>query len=574
MADFKINYTPQPRQKIYHSYGSGKFQPFMPFFYNGFPMDEKEKMEAPYEERLERLKRGEILNVERYILELDNLVNEVGFGGSRGGGKSYADAGEGAMDANIFPGVKIGIFRRTLGALNESITEKLLEMLPKELKNDQNGWKYNKKDNSIDFLHNDSKIKLCYCENYNDALKYRGFEFDILIIDEEADLDDKTINFLKGTLRTAKFIKYADGTPVYYPKGHKKYLDKDGQRVVVNYPTIYFFSCNPEGPGFIRVRDEFVRPTKYGKIIVDKVETLKSGKTTIRRRAFVQANMSDNKYLNDDYELQFSGMTEAEIAKNVDGNWEISDSNFFRHFDFNAHVLEDLNELYEDSQLASIDTGDEFPSYWKSYGGLDWGYYPDYAALSVYFIGDGNVVKRYEFKWHSKTITEAAEHILELQRKYNFKLKMLAIPHDMAKQGEKYFNSKNEFLGETKEKVLNRYGIHTLVTRSSREDGWEKVHDLMYFKKPDGKPIWRIHKSCVMSISQFQTLSRDEHKTEDITDGQEDHFADSDRYFAVMYNRFISHTKRLQEKKSFRDRVIENELKTRTRYVQHDIAHQ
>jgi hypothetical protein len=56
----------------------------MEFFYNGFPMEEKELMEKPFEERLERLRRGEVLNIERYILELDNLVHEIGYGGSRG----------------------------------------------------------------------------------------------------------------------------------------------------------------------------------------------------------------------------------------------------------------------------------------------------------------------------------------------------------------------------------------------------------------------------------------------------------------------------------------------------------
>jgi hypothetical protein len=80
MPNFEINYKPQERQKVYHSYCSGKFQPFMEFFYNGFPMEEKEKMEAPLSERLERLQGGDVLAIERYILELDNLVNEVGYG--------------------------------------------------------------------------------------------------------------------------------------------------------------------------------------------------------------------------------------------------------------------------------------------------------------------------------------------------------------------------------------------------------------------------------------------------------------------------------------------------------------
>ncbi len=527
-------------------------------------------MNKPLEERMKRIEKvitGEeqLLNVERYIMELDNLVHEIGFGGSRGGGKSFADAGEGAMDANIFPSIKIGIFRKTYAALNESITDKLIDMLPRELRDKTNGWKYVRKDNQIIFNHNGSVIKLCYCENYNDALKYRGYEFDILIIDEEADLDNKTVNFLKGILRTAKFIKYEDGTPVYYPAGHPKEFDEDGERKVVNYPTLYFFSCNPEGPGFIRVRDEFVRPTDYGQQIVETEKLLGSGKTVIRRKAFVQSKMKDNKYLNDDYEIQFSGMTDVERAKNVDGNWEVSDSNFFINFDEEMHGIKDANEILTKEQQDDVLNGQDFPSYWKCYGGLDWGFYPDYCALSVYFLGDSNVVKRYEFKWWRKSITEAAGWIIELEKKYNFHMEILAIPHDMAKAGEKYRNTKGEFLGETKEKVLKHYGIRTAVTRLSRADGWDKVHDLMYFKDDKGKPVWRIYKNCKMSISQFQTLSRDETKFNDIKEGQEDHFADSDRYFAILYSVHINPTKKIKEHKTHRQRVIDFELGKRTK---------
>ena len=159
--EFTINYTPQKRQKIYHSYGSGKFHKYMHYFYNGFPMQDKAEMEAPLRERIQRLKTKGPNVTEQYIMELDNIVTEIGFGGSRGGGKSFADAGEGAMDANIFPDIKIGIFRQNYNALNESITEKLLAMLPRELKDKANGWKYSKKDNQIKFLHNGSVIKLC-----------------------------------------------------------------------------------------------------------------------------------------------------------------------------------------------------------------------------------------------------------------------------------------------------------------------------------------------------------------------------------------------------------------------------
>ena len=40
-----------------------------------------------------------------------------------------------------------------------------------------------------------------------------------------------------------------------------------------------------------------------------------------------------------------------------------------------------------------------------------------------------------------------------LKEKYDFNFVTLAIPHDMAKEGETYRNSKGEILGFTKEKV-------------------------------------------------------------------------------------------------------------------------
>ena len=92
-------------------------------------------------------------------------------------------------------------------------------------------------------------------------------------------------------------------------------------------------------------------------------------------------------------------------------------------------------------------------------------------------------------------------------------------------------------------------------------------------KKENGKPVWRIHKSCKLSISQFQTLSRDENKTQDIRGGQEDHFADSDRYFAVLYNRYINPTKKLIVNKTFRERIIAHEKSKSTKFVRAKNAH-
>lgn len=472
------------------------------------------------------------------------------------------------MLANIFPGIKIGVFRATYTSLNESITEKLLAMLPKDLKDKPGiGWKYVKKDNQIKFLHNGSVIKLCYCDSLQDAYKYRGWEFDVLIIDEECDLDDATVAFLKGTLRTAKFVTYEDGTPCRYPIGHeKRYLmDKDGnpteELAYVKYLNISRSSVNPEGNGFIRVRDQFVRPTNYGKKVLERVKTLRNGVQVIRRRAFIQAKMEDNKFLNEDYELQFEGMSEAERLKNVEGNWDVSDSNFFRKFKSakfakGGHIIDDINEILNAEEREYVEPGQEFPNWFKCFGSLDWGFYPDYAALAVWYVGGNHVVKRYELLWNNLAINEAAQKILKLQEEYNFKMETLFVPHDMARAGELYQNSKGEVLGDTKEKVLAAYGIRTIVTRGERAEGWDKVHQLQAEMNSDGTPLFKIHSSCVKTIAQYQTLARDHIKYKDIRNGQEDHCADSDRYFAVPYSRFLNQDRAVVIELSHRDKLI------------------
>jgi hypothetical protein len=82
--DFKLDYTPQDKQKEFHAIGSARFVKFMPYLYNGFPLSDKIEAEKPYEERKERYERGELTMLEQYIIELDNLIDEAVYGGSRG----------------------------------------------------------------------------------------------------------------------------------------------------------------------------------------------------------------------------------------------------------------------------------------------------------------------------------------------------------------------------------------------------------------------------------------------------------------------------------------------------------
>jgi hypothetical protein len=290
--------------------------------------------------------------------------------------------------------------------------------------------------------------------------------------------------------------------------------------------------------------------------------------------------MEDNEYLNMGYELQFRDMDEAERLKNVEGNWDVSQSNFFRKFDKKIHVIHDVKkELLDDEQLEHVKEGKEFPYYFEVYGALDWGFYPDYASLGIWFVGDEIVHKRYQVNFNGKyivempdedgklvekgtmAINEASKFIKYLETKYDIEFKAIAIPHDMAMKGEKYMNSKGEIIGETKETVMRFYGLNTVVTRGSRSDGWDMIHKLQADKTIEGKPLVTYHASCVETISEYQTLARDEKKWVDIKDGQIDHDADSDRYFANMYTRFLNKKHKVKVEESFREKMFKKHIK-------------
>jgi hypothetical protein len=320
---------------------------------------------------------------------------------------------------------------------------------------------------------------------------------------------------------------------------------------------MYSFSCNPEGPGFIRVRDEFVRPTQYGEKILEEEKTLRNGRTVIERRAFVQSSMDDNPFLDESYELQFDGMSEVERKKNVEGDWDVNDSNFFTKYNYKVHKIDDMSEVIKDYN-KEYNNNREYPQHWKCYASMDWGFHPDPGVLQIHLVGDNKQVTRWSFKWNNKSITEVATYIRELEAKYNFKIEILILPWDMDKTDNNYSDNKGRVIGETKRAVLNYYGFHTVTERLPRKDGWDKCHDLMSLRNAQEEPIWYVHSDCHDLTTQFETLARDNSKYFDIREGQFDHDADAYRGWAVFQSKHIYTKFTVKKEVSWREMIVKS----------------
>lgn len=115
------------------------------------------------------------------------------YGGSRGGGKSYAVQRKAILLAFEYPGIKIMIIRRTFPELRENHALPLQSLL--------NGVaKYKEADKAFIFP-NGSRIKLGYCEHEGDVLQYQGQEWDVIFIDEATHLTEYQFQRLTEIVR-------------------------------------------------------------------------------------------------------------------------------------------------------------------------------------------------------------------------------------------------------------------------------------------------------------------------------------------------------------------------------------
>lgn len=87
--------------------------------------------------------------------------------------------------------------------------------------------------------------------------------------------------------------------------------------------------------------------------------------------------------------------------------------------------------------------------------------------------------------------------------------------------------------GEAIIEAANRHGVFFEPGDNKRLPGWMQCHYRFRFDS-DGRPMVYFFNTCKDAIRTIPLLMYDEHKPEDLDTTQEDHFADSFRYFCMM----------------------------------------
>jgi len=403
----------------------------------------------------------------------------IAFGGARGGGKSWAVRVKAVLLAIRYRGIKILIIRKTFTELRNNHIVPLCEMT--------NGIAvYTDTKKELNFK-NGSLIKFGYCSCDADLLQYQGSEWDVMFLDEATQLREDWFDRLKVTVRG-----------------------------VNDFPKRIYLTCNPGGVGHSWVK----------RLFVDRV--YKEGEDP-KDYCFIQSLVTDNTALMEkdpEYARQLESLPPKLKKAWLNGDWNIFEGQFFEDFT-------DAPEHYEDRLYTNVIEPFEIPPDWKIVRSFDWGFakpfdcswwaidYEGRAYLILQLYGCTGVANE-GLKWHAGRVFSEIRRIENEHRWLKGKtITGVADPSIWSEDG-----------GEPIIAFADRNMLYFGKADNSRIAGWMQVHYRLAFDG-DGKPMVYFFNTCKHAIRTLPTLQYSKTNPEDLDTSQEDHFADSFRYFCM-----------------------------------------
>ncbi len=398
---------------------------------------------------------------------------EVFYGGSRGGGKSYALL----VDPLRFCGEAYHtglLLRKTMPELRDLI-EHSKKLYPKAYP----GAKWREQDKEWRFPSG-ARQEFGYAETISDALRYQGRAYNWIGIDELPQYDSPKIWYdLRGSLRSAH------GIPLYMRA-----------------------SGNPGNIGSHWVREMFIDPAPPGETFEITVNLPDGRKKTITRR-FIQAKLKDNPSLmqNDDYLIMLASLPEVKRKQWLDGDWDAFENSAFPEFNRGIHIVEPF----------------KIPNNWTRFRACDFGYSSPACILWFAIDFDNNLTVYREYYGKGLTADRLALKVLEMDQEESIRSAILDASA-WSKRGD---------VGPSIAEVMNRIGCRwrpSDKSKGSRIAGKLEVHRRLLIDPITEKPRLQITSNCVNLIRTLPTLPLDEVNIEDVNTHAEDHAYDALKY--------------------------------------------
>lgn len=412
---------------------------------------------------------------------LRDFHKHVGYGGARGGGKSWAIRTKATILGSAYKGIKMLIVRRTYPELMKNHIQQIRDALqPAGL------GRYNTQDKQFRFI-NGSYIDFMYCKNDQDLGRLQGAEYDVIFIDEATQLTEYQMKVIAACCRG-----------------------------VNDFPKRIYYTCNPGGQGHAYIKRIFIDRRFLPGEDPDEY-------------SFTQALVQDNKVLmkmDPDYIKTLQALPPKLRAAWLEGSWDVFEGQFFEEF-------RDLPEHYQDREWTHVIEPFAPPPGWRIYRSYDFGYAKPFSCGWWAVDYDGRLYRILELygctgepneglKW---TPYEQFKKIREIENQHPWlkgrKIRGVADPA--------IWNSES---GESVADVAAKYQIYFEPGDHERIAGWMQVHYRLQFDE-NGIPMMYIFSNCKNFIRTIPLMMYDEHMVEDIDSDLEDHIADETRYMCM-----------------------------------------
>ena len=419
---------------------------------------------------------------------------EVLYGGSAGGGKSYAMLADPLryLGHPSFSGL---LLRHTTEELRELIV-KSQELYPKIWP----GIKWSERKMQWT-APSGARLWMSYLDRDDDVMRYQGLAFSWIGFDELTQWPTPYVwNYMRSRLRST-----APDLDVYMRA-----------------------TTNPGGLGHQWVKKMFIDPAPYnssfaatdietGEVLKYPAGHAKAGKALFRRK-FIPARLADNPYLANtgDYEAMLLSLPEHQRRQLLEGDWDIKEGAAFTEFNRHIHVVEPF----------------EIPNNWVKFRACDYGY-GSYSGVVWFAVAPSEQLIVYRELYVSKVLaTDLADMVLDLESgDGNIKYGVLdsSVWHKRGDTGPSL--AEQMIMKGCRWRPSDR-------SKGSRVSGKNEIHRRLQVDEFTEEPRLVFFSGCTNIISQLPAIPVDKRNPEDVDTHSEDHLYDALRYGVMSRPRF------------------------------------
>ena len=419
---------------------------------------------------------------------------EVLYGGSAGGGKSYAMLADPLryMGHPNFSGL---LLRHTTEELRELIF-KSQELYPKIWK----GIKWSERKMQW-VAPSGARLWLSYLDRDDDALRYQGLAFSWIGFDELTQWATPFAwNYMRSRLRST-----STDLPVYMRA-----------------------TTNPGGRGHAWVKKMFIDPAAPNKSFeatdIETGETLrypkghtKAGKALFKRK-FIPARLMDNPYLAEqgDYEAMLLSLPEQQRRQLLEGDWDIKEGAAFTEFNRDIHVVDPFR----------------IPNNWVKFRACDYGYGSKSAVVWIAVSPSEQLIVYRELYVSKVLASDLADRVMEEEAEDG------TIRYGVLDSS--LWHKRGDTGPSLAEQMIKRGCRWRPSDRSkgSRIAGKNEIHRRLQVDEFTDEPRLVFFNNCTNIISQLPSIPLDKRNPEDIDTLSEDHLYDALRYGIMSRPRF------------------------------------